>query len=100
MKREPFPRLNGAIDERKRSAFLRELLPAELEFVKIGIEQRARDRVQFPVMIMRTPCEVGHYFTVPGTLFGTRGPVAPASGNSPCAVRTPNSGSWSLESWR
>jgi len=26
---------------------------------KLVIEQRPRDRVQFPVIVMRTPCEVG-----------------------------------------
>jgi hypothetical protein len=53
--------LNGAADERKRSASLRELLPNELEhqqLVKIGIEQRPCNRVQFPVMVMRSPREV------------------------------------------
>jgi hypothetical protein len=40
---------------------LRELLPDELEhqqFVKIRIEQRPRNRVEFPVMVMGTPCEI------------------------------------------
>src|SRR5258708_27946975 len=50
--------LDRAIDDRKRSACLREPLPDELQhqqFVKIGIEQGPRNRVQFPVMVMCAP---------------------------------------------
>src|SRR5260370_20935499 len=86
--------LNGAADERKRSASLRELLPNELEhqqLVKIGIEQRPCNRVQFPVMVMRSPREVDDHnaTTLPhserssGRSPVRRGVVPPAASTAP-----------------
>jgi len=40
------------------------MLPDELEhqeLVEIGIKQRARDRVEFPVMVMRAPGNINYH---------------------------------------
>jgi hypothetical protein len=53
--------VGGPIDKRKRSGGFGEPLPDELEhqeLVKIGVEQRPRNRVQLPVMVMGAPREV------------------------------------------
>src|ERR1700751_2413595 len=56
--------LARAIHESKRSVGLRELLPDKLQhqqFVKIVIEQRPRNRVQFPIVVMCTPGQVNDH---------------------------------------
>src|SRR5208337_1394020 len=53
--------VDGAIDERKRSGCLGEALPDELQhqqFINIGVEQRPRNGVHFPVMVVCAPREV------------------------------------------
>ena len=51
----------GAIDEGECGAGFGEMLPDELEheeLVEVGIEQRARDRIEFPVVVVRAASEV------------------------------------------
>ena len=50
-----------AIEQGERGARRGEMLPDELEhqeLVEVGIEQRARDRIEFPVMVVRAASEV------------------------------------------
>lgn len=56
--------LGGAIDEGKRGAGRREVLPDELEheqLVEVGIQQGAGDRVELPVVIVRAAREVNDH---------------------------------------
>jgi hypothetical protein len=53
--------VGGAVDKRKRSGGFGEMLPDELEhqeLVKIGVEQRPRNRVQLPIVVMGASREV------------------------------------------
>src|SRR6202030_2840565 len=83
----------GAVDKRKRSGGFGELLPDELEhqeLVKIGVEQRPRNRVQLPVVVMGASREVDDHdvITLPHSERSSEtGPIAPvgcsASATSP-----------------
>ncbi len=54
----------GAIQKREFCTGLGEVLPDELEheqLVKVGIEERARDGIEFPIMVVRAPGEVNDH---------------------------------------
>jgi hypothetical protein len=77
--------VGGAVDKRKRSGGFGELLPDKLEhqeLVKIGVEQRPRNGVQLPVVVMGAPREVDNHdvTTLPhGERSSEAGPIAPIS---------------------
>src|SRR6185437_16112904 len=55
------PHGRGAIEQREGNVKMREIFPDELEhqkLVEVGIEQRTRDGIEFPVMVMCAPCQV------------------------------------------
>jgi len=54
----------GAIEEGKGSGGFRKLFPDELEhqkFVKVGIEQGPRNRVQFPIVVVCAARQVDNH---------------------------------------
>ena len=64
----------GAIDEGEFGVRPREILPDELEheeLVEIGVEQRSRNGIHLPVMVVRSPCEIDNHDEF--TLNETRG---------------------------